>query len=80
MSPYDLLHSTAVQKERAQEDFKVLYKGAPPHPHLHSHTKDSNNIGITLLFSNTVRGFIYVCILLDDTFVVMSTNYQVVQI
>ena len=34
---YDLLHFTgqdftAAQRERAQEDFKVLFKGAPPHP------------------------------------------------
>ena len=34
---YDLLHFTgqdftAAQRERAQEDFKVPFKGAPPHP------------------------------------------------
>ena len=23
---------TAAQRERAKEDFKVLFKGAPPHP------------------------------------------------
>ena len=50
---YDLLHSTgqnftAAQRERAQEDFKVLFKGAPPHPSSHSHTKDSHSTGITL--------------------------------
>ena len=50
---YDLLHSTgqdftAAQRERAQEDFKVLFKGAPPHPPFHSHTKDSHSTGITL--------------------------------
>ena len=55
---YDLLHFTgqdftAVQRERAQEDFKVLFKGAPPHPPSHSHTKDSHSTGITLLFSNS---------------------------
>ena len=54
----DLLHSTgqdftAAQRERAQEDFKVLFKGAPPHPPSHSHTKDSHSTGITLLFSNS---------------------------
>ena len=48
-----LLHSTgqdftAAQRERAQEDFKVLFKGAP-HPPSHSHTKDSHSTGITLL-------------------------------
>ena len=53
-----LLHSTgqdftAAQRERAQEDFKVLFKGAPPHPPSHSHTKDSHSTGITLLFSNS---------------------------
>ena len=42
---------TAAQRERAQEDFKVLFKGAPPHPPSHSHTKDST--GISLLFSNS---------------------------
>ena len=55
---YDLLHFTgqdftAAQRERAQEDFKVLFKGAPPHPPSHSHTKDSHSTGITLLFSNS---------------------------
>ena len=50
---YDLLHFTgqdftAAQRERAQEDFKVLFKGAPPHPPSHSHTKDSHITGITL--------------------------------
>ena len=44
----DLLHFTgqefsAAQRERAQEDFKVLFKGAPPHPPSHSHTKDSHH-------------------------------------
>ena len=58
MMIYDLLHSTgqdftAAQRERAQEDFKVLFKGAPPHPPSHSHTKDSHSTGITLLFSNS---------------------------
>ena len=58
----DLLHFTgqdftAAQRERAQEDFKVLFKGAPPHPPPHSHTKDSHTNGIILLFS---RGFFYV--------------------
>ena len=51
---YDLLHSTgqdftAAQRERAQEDFKVLFKGAPPHPPSHSHTKDSHSTGITAI-------------------------------
>ena len=54
----NLLHFTgqdfiAAQRERAQEDFKVLFKGAPPHPPSHSHTKDSHSTGITLLFSNS---------------------------
>ena len=58
----DLLHFTgqdfiAAQRERAQEDFKVLFKGAPPHPPSHSHTKDSHNTGITLLFSRRSRRF-----------------------
>ena len=55
---YDLLHFTgqdftAAQRERAQEDFNVLFKSAPPHPPSHSHTKDSHSTGITLLFSNS---------------------------
>ena len=55
---YDLLHFTgqdfiAAQREMAQKDFKVLFKGAPPHPPSHSHTKDSHSTGITLLFSNS---------------------------
>ena len=55
---FDLLHFTgqdftAAQRERAQEDFKVPFKGAPPHPPPHSHTKDSHSTGITLLFSNS---------------------------
>ena len=44
---------TAAQRERAQEDFKVLFKGVRPHPPSHSHTKDSHSTGITLLFSNS---------------------------
>ena len=44
---------TAAQRERAQEDFKVLFKGAPPHPPPHSHTKDSHSTRITLLFLNS---------------------------
>ena len=40
-------------------DFKVLFKGAPPHPR-HSHTKDSHSTGITLLFFRIVRGFFHV--------------------
>ena len=42
-----------LQRERAQEDFKVLFEGAPPHPPPHSHMKDSHSTGITLLFSNS---------------------------
>jgi len=48
---------TAAQRERAQEDFKVLYQGAPPHlpppPKKNSHTKGSHGTGIYLLFSNS---------------------------
>ena len=56
----DLLHSTAwvgftaAQRERAQEDFKVLYESAPPHPPPHLHTKDNHSTWMTLLFSNSV--------------------------
>ena len=50
---YDLLHFTgqdftAAQRERAQG-----FEGAPPHPPLHSHRKDSHSTGITLLFLNS---------------------------
>ena len=43
----------------AQEDFKVLYEGASPHPPIHppppphSHRKDSRSTWIFLLFSNS---------------------------
>ena len=44
---------TVAQRERAQEDLNVPYKGAPPHPAPHSCTKDSHSTGITLFFSNS---------------------------
>ena len=56
----DLSHSTAwagftaAQRERAQEDFKVLYEGAPPHPPPDLHTKDNHSTRMTLLFLNSV--------------------------
>ena len=55
---YDLLHFTgqdfySCPEGKAQEDFKVLFKGAPPHPLPHTHTKDSHSTGITLFFSNS---------------------------
>ena len=61
MSTFDLIYYyyyyyillAAAQREMAQEDFKVLFKGAPPHPPSHTHTKDSHSTGITLLFSNS---------------------------
>ena len=43
---YYLLGFTAAQRERAQEDFKVLYEGAPPYPSPCSHMKDSMSFAL----------------------------------
>ena len=61
---YDLLHSTgqdftAAQRERAQEDFKVLFKGAPPHPPPIRIRKTATAPGSPYSF-RIVRGFFYV--------------------
>ena len=49
---------TAAQRERAQEDFKVLYEGAPPHPPIPI-PKTATAPGLPWSF-RIVRGFFYV--------------------
>ena len=61
---YDLLHFTgqdftAAQRERAQEDFKVLFKGAPPHPPPIRIRRTATAPGSPYSF-RIVRGFFYV--------------------
>ena len=61
---FDLLHFTgqdftAAQRERAQEDFKVLFKGAPPHPPPIRIRKTATAPGSPYSF-RIVRGFFYV--------------------
>ena len=50
---------TAAQRERAQEDFKVLYEGAPPHPPPIHIRKRATGPGSPYSFQ-IVYGFFYV--------------------
>ena len=50
---------TAAQRERAQEDFKVLFKGAPPHPPPNYIRNTATAPGSPYSF-RIVRGFFYV--------------------
>ena len=59
---YILLHFTgqdftAAQRERAQEDFRVLFKGVSPHPPPHSHIATATAPVHNLHFFRIVREF-----------------------
>jgi len=51
---------TAAQRESAQEDFKVLYEGAPPHPPTPIRIRKTATAPGSPYSFRIVRGFFYV--------------------
>ena len=84
MSPYDLLHSTGqdlqLPRGKGHKRTSKPYTKVPHLTHTSIHIRKTATTSGSPYSFQIVLGFIYVCILLDDTFVVMSANYQVVQI